>query len=134
MTNAVANGRRPRILMVGRLRYSLPLPEWLARKFDALERVLDLRVVASADPDSSVSDERFRLLRPSRVRKLDGVLFYLRLPLHVRRQIIQFRPEAIIAESPYTAAPALVGRAPARGHKPQVVRAARTPPPGTPWR
>ena len=121
MTNAVANGRRPRILMVGRLRYSLPLPEWLARKFDALERVLDVRVVASADPDSSVSDERFRLLRPSRVRKLDGVLFYLRLPLHVRRQIIQFRPEAIIAESPYTAAPALVGRALARGRKPQVV-------------
>ena len=51
---------------------------------------------------------------------LDGVLFYLRLPFHVRRQINEFRPEAIIAESPYTAAPALVGRAMARG-KPQIV-------------
>ena len=51
---------------------------------------------------------------------LDGILFYLRLPFHVRRQINEFRPEAIIAESPYTAAPALVGRAMARG-KPQIV-------------
>ena len=50
---------------------------------------------------------------------LDGVLFYLRLPFHVRRQIIEFRPEAIIAESPYTAAPALVGRALARGQSPR---------------
>ena len=112
---------RPRILMVGRTRYSLPLPEWLARKFDALERQLDFRVVASADPGSPTSDSRFRLLGPSRLRVLDGPLFYLRLPFHVRRQIAEFRPEAIIAESPYTAAPALVGRALAWGHKPRIV-------------
>jgi glycosyltransferase involved in cell wall biosynthesis len=121
MTDAVANGERPRILMVGRMKYSLPLPDWLARKFDALERQLDLRVIASADPASPATDGRFRLLEPSRVGVLDGVLFYLRLPFHVRRQIIDFRPEAIIAESPYTGAPALVGRALARGRKPQVV-------------
>ena len=34
--------------MVGRTRYTLPLPGWLARKFDALERQLDYRVLASA--------------------------------------------------------------------------------------
>ena len=121
MTGAVADGERPRILMVGRLRYSLPLSDWLARKFDALERLLDLRVVASADPSSPATDDRFRLLAPSRVGLLDGALFYLRLPFHVRRQIVDFRPEAIIAENPYTAASALVGRALARGRKPQVV-------------
>jgi glycosyltransferase involved in cell wall biosynthesis len=121
MTGAVANGERPRILMVGRLRYSLPLPDWLARKFDALERQLDVRVVASGDPHSRATDERFRLLEPSRLGMLDGALFYLRLPFHVRRQIVDFRPEAIIAESPYTAASALVGRVLARGRKPQVV-------------
>ena len=121
MTGAVAGGERPRILMVGRLRYSLPLPDWLDRKFDALERQLDLRVVASADPSSPATDDRFRLLAPSRVGLLDGALFYLRLPLHVRRQIVDFRPEAIIAENPYTAAAALVGRALARGRRPQVV-------------
>ena len=121
VTGAVADGERPRILMVGRLRYSLPLPDWLARKFDALERQLDLRVVASADPSSPATDDRFRLLAPSRVGLLDGGLFYLRLPFHVRRQIVDFRPEAIIAENPYTAAAALVGRALARGRRPQVV-------------
>ena len=121
VTGATVDGARPRILMVGRLRYSLPLPDWLARKFDALERELDVRVIASADPHSPATDERFHLLEPSRVGALDGLLFYLRLPFHVRRQIIDFRPEAIIAESPYTGAPALVGRALARGSKPQVV-------------
>ena len=103
------------------MRYTLPLPDWLARKFDALERQLDYRVLASADQGSPVADERFRLLAPSRVGVLDGVLFYLRLPFHVRREIIDFRPEAIIAESPYMAAAALVGRALGRGRKPQVV-------------
>ena len=121
VTGAVAEGERPRVLMVGRLRYTLPLPDWLARKFDALGRQLDLRVVASADPSSPAGDDRFRLLAPSRVGVLDGALFYLRLPLHVRRQIVEFRPEAIIAENPYTAAAALVGRALARGRGPQVV-------------
>lgn len=121
MTDGPADAERPRILMVGRMQYSLPLPDWLARKFDALERRLDLRVVATADPKSTGTDDRFRLLEPSRVRLLDGALFYLRLPFHVRRQIIDFRPEAIIAESPYTAAPALVGRALVRGRKPKVV-------------
>ena len=121
MTNPAADGERPRILMVGRMRYHLPLPDWLARKFEALERQLDLRVVASADRGSPATDDRFRLLEPSRVRLLDGVLFYLRLPFHVRRQIIEFRPAAIMAESPYSAAAALVGRAWARGHRPQII-------------
>jgi len=121
VTGAAADGDRPRILMVGRMQYSLPLPGWLARKFDALEHELDLRVIATADPRSPATDERFRLLEPSRIGPLDGILFYLRLPFHVRRQIIDFRPEAIIAESPYTAAPALVGRALAGGRKPRIV-------------
>src|ERR687898_429844 len=120
VTEATAEAGRPRILMVGRMTYPLPLPGWLTRKFDALERQLDLRVVATADPSSTAADPRFHLLQRSRIGLLDGVLFYLRLPFHVRRQINEFRPEAIIAESPYTAAPALVGRAIARG-KPQIV-------------
>jgi hypothetical protein len=80
VTEATAEARRPRILMVGRMTYPLPLPGWLMRKFDALERQLDLRVVATADPSSTTADERFHLLERSRIRLLDGVLFYLRLP------------------------------------------------------
>jgi glycosyltransferase involved in cell wall biosynthesis len=116
-----AGGERPRMLMVGRTRYSLPLPDWLARKFDALERQLDFRVIASVDGPNPATDERFRLLEPSRVGLLDGVLFYLRLPFHVRRQIIDFRPDAIMAESPYSAAASLVGRAWVRGQRPQII-------------
>jgi len=111
----------PRVLMVGRTRYTLPLPEWLARKFDALERQLDYRVLASAEDGSPTTSDRFRLLPPARPRLLDGVLFYLRCPLAIRRQIRDFRPEAIIAESPYTAAAALVARAFLGGRRPRVV-------------
>ena len=118
---ARARDGRPRILMVGRPRYTLPLPDWLARKFDALERQLDYRVIASVDGNSPATNDRFRLLEPSRIGLLDGVLFYLRLPFHVRRQINDFRPDAIMAESPYSAAASLVGRAWTRGQRPRVI-------------
>jgi len=112
---------RPRVLLVGRTRYRLPLPAWLAKKFDALDRQLDYRVLASAEAESPLTSDRFRLLPPSRVRLLDGLLFYLALPGHIRRHIVEFRPEAIVAESPYTAAAALVARLLVRRPKPRVV-------------
>lgn len=113
---------RPRVLFVGRTRYALPLPGWLAKKFDALERQLDFRVIASAqETGQPLADERFRLLAPLRPRLLDGIAFYLRSPLTVRREIAEFRPEVIVAESPYTGAAALLGRALARGPRPRVV-------------
>lgn len=112
---------RPRVLMVGRTRYSLPLPEWLARKFEALERQVDYRVLAAAESGGPLAQARFRLVPPSRPRLLDGILFYLRLPFLVRAQIRDFRPDVIMAESPYTAAAALIGRALARGHGPRVL-------------
>ena len=36
--------------------------------------------------------ERFRLTAPARPRRLDGILFYLRLPLRVRRELREFQP------------------------------------------
>ena len=113
---------RPRVLFVGRTRYRLPLPAWLAKKFDALERQLDFRVVASAESaDQETRDARFRLLAPHRPRLVDGILFYVRCPFAVRRAIDEFDPEAIVAESPYTGAAALLGRALAPGRRPRVV-------------
>jgi glycosyltransferase involved in cell wall biosynthesis len=111
----------PRVLFVGRTRYTLPLPEWLAKKWDALERQLDYRVLASAEPGSPTAAGRFRLVPPTRVRLLDGPFFYLRFPFWVRRQIREFRPEAIVCESPYTGAAAIVGRALTRGARPRIV-------------
>lgn len=114
--------RRPRVLFVGRTRYSLPLPAWLGKKWEALERQLDLRVIASASsPHGRLEEGPFRLLRPTRPQALDGVFFYLRAPFAVRRHIRSFRPDAIVAESPYTGAAALLGRALAGGPRPRVV-------------
>jgi glycosyltransferase involved in cell wall biosynthesis len=113
--------QRPRVLFVGRNRYTLPLPEWLAKKWDALERQIDYRVLASAAPGSPTSDERFRLVAPARPRRLDGLLFYLRLPFRVRHQIRDFEPDAIIASDPYIGAASMMGRWCTRGRRPQVI-------------
>src|SRR4051794_7668535 len=93
---------KPRVLFVARDRYRLPLPETLRRKWDALSAELDVRVLASAFPESCGTDPRFALLRPLPVA--DGALFWLRLPLALRRELRAFRPGAIVAQSPYEAA------------------------------
>ena len=113
--------QRPRVLFVGRNRYTLPLPEWLAKKWEALERQIDYRVLASASSGSPLTDERFRLVPPSRPRRLDGLLFYVRLPFRVRRQIRDFEPDAIIASDPYIGAASMIGRSLTRGLHPQVI-------------
>lgn len=111
---------RPKVLFVGRMRYTLPLPGWLAKKWDAVAAELDYRVLSAASAESAPSDERFRLARPVRPRPLDGLLYYLRLPLRVRRQILDFEPRAIIASDPFLAAGALAGRALARRRVPVI--------------
>jgi glycosyltransferase involved in cell wall biosynthesis len=95
-----------RVLFVARNRYRLPLSPSLRLKWDALARVLDLRVVA-ASADGSNGDATFRL-RPR--TPLDGPRFWLSLPARVRREARSFRPDAIVAQSPFEAAAALVAR------------------------
>jgi glycosyltransferase involved in cell wall biosynthesis len=79
----------------------VPLEGGLARKWDALSELLDLRVVASG----TGRDPRFHLLPP---RPLDGPVFYASLPAVVASELRRFRPDAVIAESPFEAAPAEV--------------------------
>jgi glycosyltransferase involved in cell wall biosynthesis len=97
---------KPRVLFVGRARYALPLRPSLERKWSAVGRALDYRVVASS-PDRSTGDETFRLRRRT---VFDGPRFWLSLPLRLRREARQFRPDAIVAQSPYEAAAALAAR------------------------
>lgn len=111
----------PRVLFVGRGRYRLPLPQWLAKKWDALEAVLDYRVLGAAEAGSAPSDERFRLSAPAHPRALDGVIFHLRLPRRIRRQIDELRPDAIVAENPFVGAAALVARRRASSRPPVIV-------------
>jgi glycosyltransferase involved in cell wall biosynthesis len=68
---------------------------------------MDVRVIASG----TGTDPRFRLVPP---RPLDGPLFYSTLPVVVARELRSFRPDVVVAESPYEAAAAEVARALAR--------------------
>lgn len=97
---------RPRVLFVGRARYTLPLRSSLERKWSAVGRTLDYRVIASS-PDRSTGDETFRLRRRT---WLDGPRFWFSLPWRLRREVRRFRPDAIVAQSPYEAAAALAAR------------------------
>jgi glycosyltransferase involved in cell wall biosynthesis len=100
--------------MAGRNRYRLPLSPSLRLKFDALQEVFDLRVLGTAYAGSPTEDAIFRLVPPQRPRFLDGTLFYLLLPRRIARELREFRPEAILTQSPYEAAAVLAGRRLAR--------------------
>jgi len=111
----------PRVLFVGRGRLGLPLPAWLAKKWDAVAEQLDFRFVGAAEGPGAQRDDRFRLSAPARPRRLDGILFYLRLPLRVRRELRDFRPRVIVASDPYVGGGVLLGRALARARTPVIV-------------
>jgi glycosyltransferase involved in cell wall biosynthesis len=97
----------PRVLWVSRTRYRLPLGEPLERKWDALGDELHVRVLASS-ADGPADDGRFHLVTSRTPAD------YLRLPLRVARELRSFRPEVVVAQSPYEAAAVLAGRSLAR--------------------
>ena len=101
---------RPRVLMVGRTRYRLPLEPSLARKFAALTERLDLRVLAAAPHGAAAGDGTFALHRGTRVAALDGPLFYGALPARIARELRRRPATAILAQSPYEALAATGGR------------------------
>src|SRR5882762_8735187 len=118
---AADQATRPRVLLVGRTRYQLPLNPSLRPKFDALRRALDLRVLASAAPTVSGTPDSFELVAPLKPAVFDGIAFYARLPFRVARHIRRFEPDAIIAQSPYEAAAALLARGALRCTTPVIV-------------
>jgi glycosyltransferase involved in cell wall biosynthesis len=116
---------KPRVLMVGRTRYRLPLNESLARKFDALGDRLDLRVLAAAPRGASAGDETFALQRGTPVAALDAPAFYGSLPVRIARELRREPADAILAQSPYEALAALGGRTLARSDAAVVVYGSR---------
>lgn len=99
---------KPRVLIVGRSRYRLPLEGGLARKFDALAAEMEVRVLASARAGSPTRDETFRLVPPR--EPLDGLRFWAGLPFRVWRELEKFKPDAVLAQSPYEALAVLLAR------------------------
>lgn len=112
---------KPRVLMVGRTRYSMPLNGSLARKFDALRERLDLRVLATAPRGAASGDATFSLQRDTGLGALDGPRFYGSLPLRIARELRRTGADAILAQSPYEALAALAGRKLARSDAAVVV-------------
>ena len=93
---------KPRLLLVARTRYELPLSPSLERKFDALRERFDVRVLATSADGRARDDGTFRLV--GRLPLFDGPLFYALLPFRVRRLAREHRPAAIVTQSPYEAA------------------------------
>jgi glycosyltransferase involved in cell wall biosynthesis len=112
---------KPRVLMVGRTRYRLPLNDSLERKFGALRERLDLRVLAAAPRGASAGDATFALQRGMPVPGLDGPFFYGSLPVRIARELRRTPVDAILAQSPYEALAALAGRKLARSDAAVVV-------------
>ena len=109
------------MLFVGRARHRLPLSPALAKKWDAVEQQLDYRFLGAAETSCGQSSDRFRLSAPLRPRRLDGVLFHALLPFRVRRELEQFRPDAVVASDPFVGAAVLAGRVLARRRVPVIV-------------
>jgi glycosyltransferase involved in cell wall biosynthesis len=112
---------KTRVLLVGRQRYRLPLNPSLRRKFDALQEELDVHVLASAAADSSRVDGPFSLVPPFPVRRLDGVAFWLSLPVRIARALRLLQPDVLLVQGAHEAAAAIVGRTLARRAVPVVL-------------
>jgi glycosyltransferase involved in cell wall biosynthesis len=95
------------VLFVSR-RLELPLSSSLARKWDAVGRELEFRVVAGGNGH----DEQFRLSRP--LPALDGPAFFAALPARVARELRTFRPHAVLAQGAHETAAARAARRLAR--------------------
>jgi glycosyltransferase involved in cell wall biosynthesis len=94
---------KPRVLFVSR-RVQLPLSPSLARKWDAVGRELDFRVLAGGDG----RNERFHLART--LPALDGPAFFAALPVRIALELRSFRPQVVLAQGAHEAAAALAAR------------------------
>jgi glycosyltransferase involved in cell wall biosynthesis len=98
--DASPRGRR-RVLFVGSSDFELPLPPGLAKKWDAVSRQLDVRVIGRGYAVSG-ADPRFRLV-PQELLHLRGLGYYAALPAIVGQEVRRFSPDVIVAKSAFEA-------------------------------
>ncbi len=101
---------RPLVLFLSRTRYRLPLSPGVAGKFDALRGELDVHVLATAAQGSPTAAPGFTLVAQLRPRALDGLAFWLLLPWRAAALLRSLQPAAMICQTPYEAAAALLAR------------------------
>jgi glycosyltransferase involved in cell wall biosynthesis len=112
---------KPRVLIVGRTRFRLPLSGSLSRKFDALAERMELRVLASAPAGSASADATFRLQPPIRPGAFDGLAFHLTLPVRVAKELRRFEPDVVLVQGAHEASGVLLARALSRSRVPVVL-------------
>jgi glycosyltransferase involved in cell wall biosynthesis len=101
---------KPRVLFVSRERFRLPLDDTQRRKWDAVGRVLDYRILAAAQAQSPTHDERMTLAPPSSVPALDGPLYYARLPLRIAAALRSFDPDVAVVQGVHESVAFLAAR------------------------
>ena len=101
---------KPRVLFVARTRYRLPLSQTLERRFAALSAQLDWHQLGSAADGRPVRTERFTLYGRFPLRRLDGMLFYARLPLRIARAIRRHCPDVVVVQGAQDTALSLAAR------------------------
>jgi glycosyltransferase involved in cell wall biosynthesis len=106
----------PRVLFVSRERFRLPLDGAQERKWAAVARVIDHRVLAAAPDGCPTRDERFHLIPPASPRVFDGALFYVLLPWRIGRELRRFKPQAALVQGVHELVAFLVARRLAGGH------------------
>jgi glycosyltransferase involved in cell wall biosynthesis len=112
---------RPKLLMVGRTRYRLPLNDSLQAKFDALADRFAVRVLASGVEGSARRDGVFELAGPYRPGRLDGALYFLTLPFRARRELRRTPPAAVLVQGAHETWFVLLGRSLARVRTPVIL-------------
>ena len=105
---------KPRVLFVSRERFRLPLEGAQKRKWDAVESVVEPRVVAAAAAGAPTRGGPFRLAAPTRPAIADGALYYLALPFRVARELREFRPDAALVQGIHETVAFLIARRLAR--------------------
>lgn len=97
---------KPKLLLVGRTGYTFPLSETLRRRFDALSAELEWRQLGTGHSE----DDRFALTAPFPVAALDGLVYYVALPVRIVRELRRFRPDAVLAQGLQETALVLLAR------------------------
>ena len=94
---------KPSVLFVSR-RVETPLPAGERRKWDAVRRELDFRILAAGTPGGA----EFPLF--SEPPLLAGPAYYAALPARIARELRRFRPQAVVAQGAHETAAALAAR------------------------